>query len=199
MDLATGRSQFGAAFTSVAGGGGVVFYRTEGVVYFTQASASAVLRASITKDGLGPAIPIATILATRAVGAITADIARGRLLVGDGFVGVIHALPLDRARRQERLIKGVGSASSLSVSPDSSVLYVADAFGRAVWVVPLDGPNRNLPRKFVADDYLKEVTGVAVDEQSRVWVGVDGRNGVRVFDAKGVTLLRSFELASQQR
>lgn len=117
------------------------------------------------------------------IGAVTVDPVANRLLVGEGFAGTIYAIDL-ASRKQQTVAEGVGSANSLAVDRLHRLLYIADQYRRAVWVVPLAGGSAK-PRKLYGAETLKSVSGVAVDGQSNIWISLQDLGRVLIVNPSG--------------
>ena len=128
---------------------------------------------------------------SESIGAIAVDHVGKRLLVGEGFSGSLRSITLSD-RRQKSVTMGVGSANSIAIDPRHHVVYVADDLQRAVWTLSTDAASPT-PRRFidlnrlrsVVGFDLKRLSGVAIDGQANLWVGVFDPGVVLIFAPDG--------------
>lgn len=169
MDVTSGRW---AAATPIDGSAaGIAFDPRADAVFVTSTKDRSVYRFSAAT--LGSRTQWTSVFGATTIGAMTVDTAGNRLIVGEGYAGTIYALDL-ASRRQEVLVKDLGSANSLDVDPRRRLLYVADAYRRTVWSVALGGGGQKAQR-FYRDERLSTISGVAVDGQSNVWISLRDR------------------------
>jgi hypothetical protein len=183
MDVATGR--WSEAVVASGIGAGIAFDPGSSRVFLSSIKERAIYSvSSALKD---PAQWASIFGKAESIGSLAVDSAENRLLVGEAFSGIVYSLAFD-SRRQATVAEGMGSVNSLSVDGQRNLLYIADAGRRAIWVVPLAGAGPQKPRVFYRSDELKAVTGVAVDGQSNVWVGVYSPGKVIVLGPNGSQL-----------
>lgn len=179
MDLATGgwRSQMVIDGT----GGGLAFDPGTASLYVTLPATGTIYRMpSNLRDGAGWASLFG---GSESLGALALHPTERRLLVAEAFSGTLYSVSLDNQRRQDRFAQGFSSVNSIGIDRSRSLLYVADSLARTIWVVPLSGDPK--PKVFDKSDVWRAATGVAVDLQSNVWIGLTGGKGVRVLNPAG--------------
>jgi len=126
------------------------------------------------------------------ISSVAVDEVGRRLLVGDAFSGNVHLVSLD-TRRQDTLAEGMGSVNSLSIDQKLNRVYIADAGRRTIWVVQLAANASQKPRAFFRSNDLKDVSGVAADNRSNVWISVGTPGKVTVIGPDGKRRVATFE------
>jgi len=169
MDLATGRWSEGVVASGLASGitAGIAFDPASNLVFLSSPRDRTIYRISATLEDSGPWASIFD--KAESIGPLAIDSAGKRLLVGESFSGIVYSLALD-SRRQGTVANDLGSVNSLGVDRQHNRVYIADSARRTIWALPLAAGAPKVP--FYRSGELKAVTGVAVDGQSNVWVGV---------------------------
>jgi hypothetical protein len=108
---------------------------------------------------------------SESISSLAIDLDAKRLLVGESFSGVVYSLDIGE-RRQDTVVKGLGSVNSISIDRKRNRFYICDASRRKIWVGQLTGQGIRKPDGFYEDDELKTAYGVAVDGESNVWVSI---------------------------
>ncbi|MES1244267.1 MAG: hypothetical protein ABUT39_21860 [Acidobacteriota bacterium] len=170
--------------------GGLAIDAQRSVAYVVNSRRPSVYRFDLNRPGTRPA-EFATIRGAKNLGPLVLDAKRSRLLVGDPFLGTVHAVDL-ASRKSQLLFRGLGEPYAFLIDTAGDRLFIADASGERVLVVGLTD-KASAVTTFAKLSKFSDPHALAFGADGNLWVGDEDEETLLLVSPKGV-LLRTISL-----